>query len=128
MNVKANLHLHCFRRESSGWLQRLTSFLNPGPLHYLIHAQRLCGLEVLHFRYVWAIDDFEAELTYQSNQFWMHMGWEGELFLEAGPEVPADLFRKISLHLDQYSWVAPWKVENLRRRFARPAKTTWIEK
>lgn len=113
---------------SRNWRKFWARLFPPGPLAYLIHAERLEGLLVSRFRYIWAIDDFEADLDYQGHAYRLGMDWDGDLFLTAGCDVPEAAFRVVATHLEDYRWVSPRKVASLSRRYRRPAQATWIEK
>ena len=113
---------------SRNWRERLANLFAPGPLAYLIHAERLEGLCVSHFRYIPAIDDFEAHIDYEGHALWLGMDWDGDLLLSAGCDAPVSTFRAVAEHLGRYRWVSPRKLTELSTRYTRPAKATWIEK
>lgn len=119
---------HTFYRSPTNWKELLTKLLSPSPLAYLVHAERLPDLLVRHFRYIWAIDDFEALVEFKGYEVEVRMDWEGDLFLSADKEMPDRLFQTIAKHFDNYRLVPPWKVNALRKRYRKPAKVTWIEK
>lgn len=119
---------HRWLTTSRNWRERLAKLFAPGPLAYLVHAERLEGLCVPRFRYIRAIDDFEADIDYQGHALRLGMDWYGDLFLSAGSDVPEPTFRAVADHLEHCRWVSPRILAGLSARYKRPAKATWIEK
>ena len=97
-------------------------------LELVIHAQALPGLEVPHFRYIRALDDFDCRLVYQGNEISLMMDWEGDFRLEAAAYVPEDVFDLVCRHFDSFKGASHFEVLRLRALYLRPAKATWIEK
>ena len=120
--------IHYIKEPKSKWWQIISFQGYPGPLRYLIHADRLRGLKVESFRFVPSIEDFEAKLSYEDYEidFEMHYNWT--LLISADPEVPEEIFRTVAEHFDTY-YKVPWKeVEIWKKQFEKNTKATWIEK
>jgi hypothetical protein len=117
-----------FQRAPTRWWEVPFALLRPGPLAYLIHLERLDQLEIDAFRYVWAINDFEATVRYGAHHLSLWMGWEGDLVLMSAEDVPSEIFEHVCTHLHRYRWVSGLRVREWERRYRRPAKVTWYEK
>jgi hypothetical protein len=97
-------------------------------LRYLIHAERLPGLKIESFRFVPAIDDFEAKLCFEGYKINFDMHYDWTLLITAEIGVPKEKFQTVAEHFDKYCKV-PWrKVELLKKQFGKTTKATWIEK
>ena len=94
----------------------------------MLHAEALPGLEVPHFRYIWALDDFDCRLVYQGSEISLMMDWEGDFSLGADDDVPEDVFDLVCRHFDSFKGASQFEVLRLRTRYLRPAKATWVEK
>ena len=114
-----------FGERSSRWLG---IFFRPGPMHYLVHLERLTGIEVAWFRYIWAIDDFDAILNYKGYELRLWMDWDGDIALMSTETVPPEIFGEVCAHLRQYRWVSGMSVAKYQKRYRKPAKVTWYEK
>ena len=120
--------IHYIKEPKSKWWQIISFQWYPGPLRYLIHADRLPELKVESFRFVPSIDDFQAKLHYEDYEidFEMHSDWT--LLISAELEVPKEIFHTVANHFDNYCKV-PWKEKELwEKQFQKDTEATWIEK
>ena len=117
-----------FQRAPTKWWQLPAAWFQPGPIEYLIHLERLGGIEVREFRYIGAIGDFEATLKYEDYELRLWMGWEGDLVLMSGESVPGETFDRVCGHLRHYKRVPDAWVIEFKKQYAKPAKVPWYEK
>lgn len=104
------------------------ALFQPSPIHYLIHLERLDELQIEMFRYIWAIEDFEATIEYKSHRMQLWMAWEGDLVLMGTDDVPNAVFQHVCVHLHRYKYVPVSRLNAYKKRYKRPAKVTWYEK
>jgi hypothetical protein len=117
-----------FQRAPTKWWELPLALFQPSPIHHLIHLERMEQLRIETFRYIWAIDDFDATIRYGTHELKLWMGWEGDLVLMSTEEVPAEIFERVCSHLHRYKWVPPSRVNEWKRLYKRTAKATWYEK
>jgi hypothetical protein len=102
----------------------------PG-VEILLRCEDLPQVQLASFRYIPAIDDFEASLSYRGHQFGLWMDWDGDIGLFAKREVPEELFSALCdlLRSHRIKWYQRWgRHRSFRSIYRRPAKATWYEK
>jgi hypothetical protein len=117
-----------FLHAPTKWWQLPRALFQPSPMHYLIHLERLDQLQIEMFRYIWAIEDFEATIEYKSYRMQLWMAWEGDLVLLGTDDVPSEIFQHVCGHLHRYKHVPVSRLNEYKKRYKRPAKVTWYEK
>jgi hypothetical protein len=97
----------------------------------LLRCEDLAHVQLASFRYIPAIDDFEANLSYRGHQFALWMDWDGDIALLAKPDVPEELFSELCVLLRSHKvkWYQRWRrLRRFQSMYRRPAKATWYEK
>src|SRR6267142_3514369 len=112
-------------------LLKSVRFWGRAPALLLIIASDLPGLELVYFRYVPAIDDFVAELSFGGHKFELSMDWDADVSLFAEQTVPQGIFEQVATHLATHklSWFQRLKrLREFERLYRKPAKASWYEK
>ena len=101
----------------------LGSLFRPSVFQYIVHLERLAGLQITSFHYVQMLDELEVSAHYQGQDFSVSMGPEGDLYLSAREQVPDDLFLHVCEHMKTYRRVWPALAFSASKRYARIAKS-----
>ena len=111
-----------YRAPKTAW-GGLLALLKPGVLRYTVHLERLAGLQVRRFHYIWATDELLVEAQYQGFLFSIEMEWGGDLVLFAAERVPEEVFNHVCSHMKNYRTVWPGQVTRAQRRYVQIAKS-----
>src|SRR5438477_13176758 len=79
----------CILYRARGW-----SWMTEPAVEILLRCEDLAQVQLATFRYIPAIDDFEANLSYRGHQFALWMDWGGDISLHAKPDVPEESFNE----------------------------------
>jgi hypothetical protein len=115
-----------YKDKARGW-----SWMVEPAVEILLRCEDLAHVQLASFRYIPAIDDFEANLSYRGHQFALWMDWDGDIALLAKPDVPEELFSELCVLLRSHKvkWYQRWRrLRRFQSIYRRPAKATWYEK
>jgi hypothetical protein len=112
-------------------LLKSVPFWSRAPAALLIAAPDLPGLDLVRFRYIPAVDDFVADLSFNGHKLELFMDCDADVSLFAEQDVPAQTFEQVAMHLATHK--VPWlqrlkRFREFERLYRKPAKATLYEK